>query len=82
MCPGGRVRIVLIMQRGDSDLRARLRATFAWRGDATDQHRYADVTGWGRDGGLLRAIGPALGALFPASPAPTVVLGPSPLRPR
>jgi adenine phosphoribosyltransferase len=77
MSPGARVRIVLIMPRGNSDLRARLRAAFAWRGDATDRHRYADVTGWWRDADLLRAIGPALAALFPApTAAPTVVLGP------
>jgi adenine phosphoribosyltransferase len=74
MCPGGGAGIVLIMKR--SELRARLRAAFAWRGDATDLHRYADVTGWWRDADILGAIGPALAALFPEPPAPTVVLGP------
>jgi adenine phosphoribosyltransferase len=57
------------------DVRSRLREAFAWRGDSTDEHRYADVTGWWRDAGLLRLLGPALAQLFPEV-TPTVVLGP------
>jgi adenine phosphoribosyltransferase len=58
-----------------SDVRFRLREAFAWRGDSTDKHRYADVTGWWRDADLLRLLGPALAQLFPEA-TPTVVLGP------
>jgi adenine phosphoribosyltransferase len=54
----------------------RLRSAFVWRGDRSDEHCYADLTGWWHDGELLAAIGPALADLFPAEPAPTVVLGP------
>lgn len=57
-------------------MRARLRARFAWRGDRNSPDLTADVTGWWRDGWLLRQIGPALAALAPAGPSPTVVLGP------
>jgi adenine phosphoribosyltransferase len=58
------------------EFRARLGAAIVWRGDRTDELRYADVTGMWRDAVLLRALGPALADLFPASPPPTVVLGP------
>jgi len=58
------------------DVRANLRAAFVWRGDRTDDRSYADVTGWWRDASLLRALGPALAALFPGPPGPSVVLGP------
>ncbi|MFL6120095.1 phosphoribosyltransferase family protein [Actinophytocola sp.] len=57
-----------------STVRSRLRATFAWHGDRTDEHQYADVTGWWRDPALLRDLGPALARLF-ADGRPTVVLG-------
>jgi adenine phosphoribosyltransferase len=56
-------------------LRARVREAFAWRGDRTDDHRYADVTGWWRQPDLLRELGPALAGLFDRD-RPTVVLGP------
>ncbi|GAB3840069.1 phosphoribosyltransferase family protein [Dactylosporangium cerinum] len=56
-------------------VRARLRDAFVWRGDSTDESRYADVTGWWRDPELLQLLGPALAGLF-AEAAPTVVLGP------
>lgn len=52
-----------------------LRNAFAWRGDRTDKHRYADITGWWRRPDLLRDLGPALAGLF-ADEQPTVVLGP------
>jgi adenine phosphoribosyltransferase len=58
------------------DLSERLRAAFVWRGDRTDEHYYADLTGWWRDGELLATIGPALAQLFPVQAAPTLVLGP------
>jgi adenine phosphoribosyltransferase len=56
-------------------LRSRLRDAFVWRGDRTDEDRYADVTGWWRDADLLRLLGPALAHLF-SERTPTVVLGP------
>jgi adenine phosphoribosyltransferase len=59
-----------------SAVRARLRSAFAWRGDRTDDHYYADLTGWWHDGELLAAIGPALADLFAGRPTPTVVVGP------
>ncbi|CCH86153.1 PRPP-binding protein, adenine/guanine phosphoribosyltransferase [Modestobacter italicus] len=58
-----------------ADLRDRLKATFAWRGDRTDARSLADVTGWWRDPALLADLGPALGDLVPEA-KPTVVLGP------
>jgi adenine phosphoribosyltransferase len=54
-------------------VRARLRSAFAWRNG--EDHQYADLTGWWRDAGLLRLLGPALAQLFPEA-TPTVVLGP------
>lgn len=45
------------------------------RGDRTDEHRYADVTGWWRQPDLLRDLGPTLARLF-QDVQPTVVLGP------
>jgi adenine phosphoribosyltransferase len=57
-------------------LRTRLRAAIVWHPDRTGKLRYADVTGWWRDAALLRALGPALAALFPQPPVATVVLGP------
>jgi adenine phosphoribosyltransferase len=56
------------------ELRKRVRETFAWRGDRTDDNHYADVTGWWRDPELLRELGPALAGLFDRD-RPTVVLG-------
>lgn len=52
----------------------RLREAFAWRGDRTDEHRYADLAGWWRSADLLRELGPLLGQLFEEE-QPTVVLG-------
>jgi adenine phosphoribosyltransferase len=57
------------------EVKSGLRGAFTWHGDRTDQHRYADVTGWWRRPGLLRHLGPALAHLF-AGEQPTVVLGP------
>jgi adenine phosphoribosyltransferase len=57
-----------------AELRDRLRATFAWLGDRTDDHRYADVTGWWRDPELLQGMGSALAALF-GDAEPTAVIG-------
>ncbi len=57
------------------EVKSGLRDAFTWHGDRTDQHRYADVTGWWRRADLLGHIGPALGHLF-AGGQPTVVLGP------
>ncbi len=56
-------------------MKAGLRRAFVWRGDRTDRHYYADVTGWWRRPELLEKLGPALAGLF-ADRAPTVVLGP------
>ncbi len=47
---------------------------FHEQGDRTDDDRWADVTGWWRDGALLARLGPALADLFSES-NPTVVLG-------
>ncbi len=57
------------------DVRDRLKAAFAWRGDRTDEHRLADVTGWWRDPELIAQLGPALAALR-GSAEPSLVLGP------
>jgi adenine phosphoribosyltransferase len=57
------------------EVKSGLRTALAWRGDRTDRHRYADVTGWWRRPDLLANLGPALAGLF-ADRAPTVVLGP------
>ncbi|WP_410609437.1 phosphoribosyltransferase family protein [Amycolatopsis sp. lyj-109] len=57
------------------EVKSGLRRAFTWRGDRTDEHRYADVTGWWRRPELLAGLGPALGRLFADRP-PTVVLGP------
>jgi hypothetical protein len=47
----------LIMEvAGPGDVSAGLREAFVWRGDRG--HQYADVTGWWRDAGLLRVLGP------------------------
>ena len=56
-------------------MKSGLRSAFTWRGDRTDQHRYADVTGWWRRPDLLGHLGPAMAHLF-AGEQPTVVLGP------
>lgn len=56
-------------------MKARLRSAFVWRGDRTDEQRYADMTGWWRQPDLLRDLGPALARLF-EDMRPTVVLGP------
>jgi len=65
-----------VMQAVDpNEVRFRLRERFTWRGDRTDEDRYADVTGWWRDSALLGLLGPALAQLFPEA-TPTVVLGP------
>jgi adenine phosphoribosyltransferase len=59
-----------------SDLRDRLRATFRWTdpGPGSDV-LVSDRSGWWRDAGLLREVGPALGKLFPDG-EPTVVVSP------
>ncbi|WP_410566858.1 phosphoribosyltransferase family protein [Amycolatopsis sp. cmx-4-61] len=57
------------------EVKSGLRDAVAWRGDRTDEHRYADVTGWWRRPGLLGRLGPALAHLFDGE-QPTVVLGP------
>lgn len=57
-----------------NEVRSRLRRGFVWRGDRTDEHQYADVTGWWRQPELLRDLGPALARLFEDG-RPTVVLG-------
>jgi adenine phosphoribosyltransferase len=57
-----------------TDLRDRLRAGFAWRGDRGAEHLKADVTGWWRDPALLRDLGTALADLV-REQRPTVVLG-------
>jgi adenine phosphoribosyltransferase len=57
------------------ELKRQLLSRFAWRSDRPDSSRWADLTGWWRDGDLLAALGPALGAPF-RSEAPTVVLAP------
>jgi adenine phosphoribosyltransferase len=57
------------------EVKSGLRGAFTWHGDRTDQHRYADVTGWWRRPDLLGHLGPALAQLF-AGEQPTVVLGP------
>lgn len=57
------------------DIRDRLKARFVWRGDRTDEHRLADVTGWWRDPEVLAELGPALAALG-VSTGPSLVLGP------
>ena len=57
------------------EVKAGLRRAFAWRGDRTDEYRYADITGWWRRPELLAGVGPALARLF-ADRSPTVVLGP------
>ena len=58
-----------------TEVRDRLRAAFAWRGDRSNDSQYADVTGFWRDAKLLRSLGPVLAALYPGT-EPTVVLGP------
>jgi adenine phosphoribosyltransferase len=66
----------LIMEADDlSEVRTLLRRAFRWRGSGADEHEYADLTGWWRDAGILRLLGPALARLFPEA-GPTVVLGP------
>lgn len=59
-----------------SDLRDRLKATFQWLGDRTDDYDsyQAELTGWWRDPDLLATLGPALAAPF-ENAGPTVVLG-------
>jgi adenine phosphoribosyltransferase len=67
---------LLVMPGNDmTGVRDRLREAFAWRGNRGDDTKYADLTGFWRDAELLRSLGPALAALFPAT-EPTVVLGP------
>lgn len=44
------------------------------QGDRTDDDRWADVTGWWRDGALLARLGPELASLFSDADA-TVVVG-------
>ncbi|WP_254896860.1 adenine phosphoribosyltransferase [Amycolatopsis sp. Hca4] len=57
------------------EVKSGLRRAFAWRGDRSDEYRYADITGWWRRPELLAGLGPALAELFAERP-PTVVLGP------
>ena len=56
-------------------VKSRLRNAFTWRGDRTDDARYADVTAWWRRPDLLCELGPALARLFNDT-QPTVVIGP------
>lgn len=58
----------------DTDFKRRLQDSFRWRGDRTDPHSYADVTGWWRDPDVLRSLGPGLASLFDDA-QPWVVLG-------
>jgi adenine phosphoribosyltransferase len=58
-----------------ADLRKRLKAAFAHRGDRTDARSLADMTGWWRDPELLADLGPALGSLIPEA-KPSVIPGP------
>jgi adenine phosphoribosyltransferase len=58
----------------DGELRRRLAAAYVTRQDRYDRWGYADITGWWRDPGLLRDLGPALGDLY--DERPTVVIGP------
>jgi adenine phosphoribosyltransferase len=67
-----RRRLAGVESSVDAELLRRWRTT-GDRGDGDT--RWADVTGWWRDGGLLRRLGPALVELFDET-APTVVLGP------
>jgi len=55
-------------------IREELRRTYREQGDRTDEMRWADVSGWWRDAGLLGRLGPALADLFPDA-SPTVVMG-------
>jgi adenine phosphoribosyltransferase len=55
-------------------IREELLRNFRAQGDRTDYTRWADVTGWWRDGALLARLGPALADLFGDSD-PTVVVG-------
>jgi adenine phosphoribosyltransferase len=57
-----------------AELARRLKADFQWQRDRGDEQSYADVTRWWRVPELLRALGPALAALF-VNDQPTVVLG-------
>jgi adenine phosphoribosyltransferase len=62
------------VRRVDGDVRRRLRAAFKWQFDRGQWSGAADMTGWWRDGGLIRELGPALAGLYDEQP--TVVLGP------
>jgi adenine phosphoribosyltransferase len=52
------------MRSDRADLRARLRETFTWLGDRTDECHHAEVSAWWRDPGLLSDIGSSLADLF------------------
>ena len=56
-------------------LRSRLKATFAWVGDAGTSGTLADRSGWGRDQDVISGIGAALSGLFPDE-KPTVIFAP------
>lgn len=58
----------------DPELKRRLTAAFAWRGDRGTESMYADVSGWFRDPVLLEDLARGLANLHRAG-GPTVVLG-------
>lgn len=59
-----------------SDLCERLIAEFRWTDPGPDSEvLVSDRSGWWRDPGILDAVGPALGALFPGE-RPTLVVSP------
>ncbi|HYN92555.1 MAG TPA: phosphoribosyltransferase family protein [Pilimelia sp.] len=61
----------------DADLRAALVETFRWLDPGPHStHLVSDLSGWWRDPALLARLGGALAGLFPAAPAPTVVISP------
>jgi adenine phosphoribosyltransferase len=56
-------------------LRAALKSSFRWRGDAGTVAKYADRTRWLRDPDVLASLGPGLGDLIDGEP-PTIVVAP------
>jgi adenine phosphoribosyltransferase len=60
----------------DEDLRRRLTTAFRWVDPGPDAaHEVSDTSGWWRDPGLLRDLGPALAGLR-RDPRPTVIVAP------
>ena len=58
----------------DQELSQDLLAAFRWRTDRAETGGIADLTGWWRNGALLRRLAAGLATLHPAEP--TVILGP------